>query len=122
MKLSEAIRLGSAVTRKCAGYFNLPKDDYLHPEQACVMGAALLAVGKLQRLCDRQVPFEERVLSLTGLPNLEIYRRLVMMNNETDMSREEIADWIVANGHDVEMPRTEPVEPEPIAESELITV
>jgi hypothetical protein len=90
------------------------------PEQCCVIGAALFASGRFRSVPDMPdcrlawsafgvFPRDESGnLSCREVLGIErdTWIRLVDMNNRTDMTREQIADWLAASGLDAEIPDT----------------
>lgn len=97
MKLSEAMRLGAMTGPKCKHELVGANDS------SCAIGAMLIGLGAPRAILaeyTKASDWEIRVASaMRGTWNA-----IVDMNNDTDMSREEIAQWVIDNGHDVELP------------------
>jgi hypothetical protein len=86
LKLSDAIRVGARKTPKCAGMF-------FQGRATCAIGAAWVGIGG--GADDARGCFNF-ALSLKVPPGMksEIYHR-----NDSGQSREQIADWLEAQGY-----------------------
>lgn len=90
IKLSAAIRIGARLSGKACGFF---VDEI---GNTCAQGAALLAVGMLDKdfiKCHRNME------KLWPDANLAIVSEIAARNNNMGQTREEIADWLEAQGY-----------------------
>ena len=121
LKLSEAIRLGSMETMQAIGAFYSKEAD-----AACALGAALLAVGHLNRDGEDLNHYDEvyacwpearrrgygcpSCLHVTPLnPVAEI---IIHLNDDHEWTRERIADWVATVENAI--PAAAPETPEPV--------
>ncbi len=92
-KFSEAIRLGALLSGPAVGVFVDARGN------TCAQGAALLAVGRLERSSEQQwMNHSHMEAQWPSLPP-EIRWEAVKMNNEGTHTRQEIADWLESQGY-----------------------
>lgn len=104
MRLSEAIRLGAMNTTQGFG-----SDSIRNSKSPCALGAALLAVGRMQEslppIALRNVPYDT-IVQLWPYANRRViapettgdtYKLMIviyLLNDSRRWSREKIADWV----------------------------
>lgn len=135
MMWSEAIRLGAAVTEKITG--QMFSEDRTG---TCAIGAGLIACGAqwrktknpyfhgkyFMKLIERRGTLAKLKRIPTGKcpvcicsPRRNLYSAIAHLNDFHNWSREDIADWIVASGHDFEA-IPEPVVTQSVHEAEQV--
>ena len=90
LKLSEAIRIGARMSGPAFGVFSDAAG------KTCAQGAALLAIGKLSSNTLENHRTMERIWK--EVPGNLRYA-IAGMNNSRTHTREQIADWLEAQGH-----------------------
>ena len=107
MKLSEAIRLGAAITEQEYGAFFRQIDDRV--VATCALGGAALAAGIPIRCSSEQNIYDKwpiiRRLSTHPLRNIRWSMGIIIaILNDTDRwSREKIADWVEMQEMEMEL-------------------
>lgn len=114
LKLSEAIRLGSMSTEKCRGFV------CRYDGARCALGAAALAIGSQARVTGEAIAEMRKRWPWTRLMvngpepiligEVSPLPTIVYLNDQTNWSREQIADWVAT----IEPPEPAP-EPEVVA-------
>lgn len=104
MMLSEAIRLGAMMHPQ--GKYALARDG-----RTCALGAALAAIGKLPDgeligEVDLFLAYQTNVVGILGI-QAGLVSAIIMRNDVSDQTREQIADWLAGSGQDLAIPRTE---------------
>jgi len=86
LKLSEAIRIGARMRPQCRGTF-------FREGGSCALGAAVEAKEGHPTL-----NFDQNWESYFGAP-MKIMEEVTWMNDRSNFSREQIADWLEAQGY-----------------------
>lgn len=89
MKLSEAIRLGAAL--KPQGFGTLDTNGH-----TCAIGAALDAVGQLDRAVNTAMPYEvaQNLWPILRANDYELMSAIIRANDGDHQTREVIADFV----------------------------
>lgn len=87
LRLSTAIRVGAKIRPQCRGHF-------FADGGSCAIGAALEAVFGVNDFFDERIKSPESVW-----PGVRSWVRIYIMNDDKNMSREQIADWLEGQGY-----------------------
>lgn len=93
MMLSEAMRLGAMATGQCYGVLC---DDV---GNTCAIGSVIYASGGIRGAFVSISIFYELAIQIPDQTWIDIVEK----NNKDRMTREQIADWLVDSGKDVEL-------------------
>ena len=106
-RLAEAIRIGSKEVPQCAGFVFYDRDGKI--ASACALGAAAIVIGALvdYKSCESLAAYNalrDAFPELTAhrspppsapfLQNWTLLNQIIWLNDCTDWTREQIADWV----------------------------
>lgn len=108
MKLSEAIKEGAKIRPQSFGQF-FGGTDNPHEITSCAIGAAYEAACGMASIRDANdglvelgkavhVDFKSYVTEPLFGRNLGLYRTIIMLNDDSKWTREQIADWLETIG------------------------
>lgn len=112
MKLSEAILNGCLISKKTTGIYITKKFWRVFSRRkydACAIGAAYLGIkekyphGHISKNSLLNILMDTQVKHPIKRTHMSLFRTLISLNDEHELSREKIANWLIESNQDIEI-------------------